>query len=448
MQLSAVWSQVKTPGEGEHHLKKFIETLAVETERVDERGKISGDTFTHSARYFKPYIMHGSIGPSCAVALWNGKTLHVWSHSQGVFPLRDALAELVSLPQDSVQVTGLPGSGCYGHNGADDVAADVALVAMAYPGKHVRLQWSREDEHGWEPYGSAMIMQASAALDSKGMITDWKYDFWSDTHSTRPGGKAENLLASRYINKSFNNSSKGYSGGASRNSPPYYSIPNLQVNAKFFKGPLRVSALRSLGAYANIFAIESFMDELADKAGKDPFEFRMMHLSDERARETLQRLHERISNEKTSEGSGIGIAFSRYKNSAAYCAVAALVKMDEKEQSIRVVKMWAVVDAGEVINTDGLKNQTEGGLIQAASWTMKEQVKFDDRRIISTDWGTYPILRFGEVPEVEVDILNRPEEEALGAGEAAQGPAAAAIANALFRASGKRVRDLPLIVHE
>ncbi len=448
MQLSAVWTQSEIPAEGEHNLKALIEKLPVETERVEEKGKITSDTFTHTARYFKPYIMHGSIGPSCAVALWDQKTLHVWSHTQGVFPLRDALAQMLSLPQEKVQVTGFPGSGCYGHNGADDVAADAAITAMAYPGKHIRLQWSREDEHGWEPYGSAMIMQAAAKLDSNGMITDWKYDFWSDTHSTRPGGKAENLLAARYIEKSFNSSSKGYSGGASRNSQPYYAIPNLLVNANFFKGPLRVSALRSLGAYANIFAIESFMDELADKAGKDPYDFRMMHLKDERARAVLQRLHERIRNEKASESSGIGIAFSRYKNSAAYCAAAALVRVEEKGKMIRVEKMWAVVDAGEVINTDGLKNQTEGGMIQSASWTMKEQVKFNNRHISSTDWGTYPIFRFNEVPDVEVEILNQPEEEAMGAGEAAQGPAAAAIANALFRASGKRVRDLPVIVSE
>jgi CO/xanthine dehydrogenase Mo-binding subunit len=187
------------------------------------------------------------------------------------------------------------------------------------------------------------------------------------------------------------------------------------------------------------------MDELAEKAGKDPFEFRLMHLSDERAKAVIHKVKEMISSAKSAVNTGIGIAFSRYKNSAAYCAVAAQVQVQPGKGTIQVQKMWAAIDAGEVINTDGLINQTEGGLIQSASWTIMEQVHFDAQHITSRDWVSYPIMRFDQIPEVEVAVLNQPNEKAMGAGEAAQGPAAAAIANAVYKASGKRIRHLPLI---
>lgn len=443
---SATWSDsTLIPEKDEMNLQDYLKGLPSHSEKVHEQGKIKNENFSHRAKYFKPYIMHGSIGPSCAIALWDKNSLHVWSHSQGAYPLRDALSNMLSISADNIHVTGVPGSGCYGHNGADDVAADASLLAMAYPGKHVRLQWSREEEHAWEPYGSAMIMEASAHLDSSGRITGWKYELWSDTHSTRPGGKAENLLTAHYLEKPFAPGSGGYSAGAYRNAEPYYDFPNQQIDAHFFKGPLRVSALRSLGAYANIFAIESFMDELAEKAGKDPYEFRIMHLQDERAKAVIRKLQELTRQQKIAAGTGIGIAFSRYKNSASFCAVAAHISVDAKEKTIRIHKMWAAIDSGETINLDGLKNQTEGGMIQSASWTLREQVKFDTKQITSTDWESYPIFRFSEIPEVEVVVLNRPEEKPMGAGEAAQGPAAAAIANAVYRSCGKRIRELPIL---
>lgn len=442
LRQGAVWNNPsKMPRE--KNIKEYILKLPAETDRVHETGTMP-DNFTHSATYYKPYIMHGSSGPSCALAIWENKKLHIWSHSQGVFPLREAIAELTGLPTEQIEVTGVPGSGCYGHNGADDVSAEAAIIAMNYPGKHVRLQWMREEEHGWEPYGSAMVLKVAATLDESGRITHWKHDLWSDSHSTRPGGKAENLLPARYLTKRFNSTSKGYIGGAVRNSEPYYAIPNQQINSHAFTGPLRVSALRSLGAYGNIYALESFMDELATRANKDPFEFRLMHLTDQRAKDVIMKLRDMLKTQKAETGSGLGIAFSRYKNSAAYCAVAALVEVNGKEQTVQVKKMWSAIDAGEVINPDGLKNQTEGGMIQSASWTLKEQVKFDATQVTSTDWGSYPILRFNETPEVEVAIIPRQNEEAMGAGEAAQGPACAAILNAIFHACGKRVRDLPV----
>jgi CO/xanthine dehydrogenase Mo-binding subunit len=443
---NAKWSNGPSlPKLSGEQLADYLTTLPVQTRRVREKGSItslSGNTVI-KARYGKPYIMHGSIGPSCAVALYQQDMLHVWTHSQGVYPLRDSLAALLHLPAENIHVKGVPGSGCYGHNGADDVAADAALLALAWPGKHVRVQWSREEEHAWEPYGSAMIMEAEALLDDAGKISHWKYALWSDTHGARPGGNADNLLPARYLEKPFTKEPSGYSGGAYRNAEPYYAIPNQQVEAHAFKGPLRVSSLRGLGAYANIFAIESFMDELAEKAGKDPYAFRLLHLEDERAKDVIRKLQSIMQDQEIAH-TGMGMSFSRYKNSGAYCAVAARVSVDTKSGSIKVQKMWAVIDAGEVINLDGIKNQVEGGMIQSASWTLQEQVHFDEKHITSRDWYSYPIFRFSDVPEVAVTVLDRPAEEPLGAGEAAQGPAAAAIVNAIYRASGKRVRYLPV----
>ncbi|HSC37616.1 MAG TPA: molybdopterin cofactor-binding domain-containing protein, partial [Chitinophagaceae bacterium] len=363
-------------------LAAYLTTLPVQTKRLTEKGSVAalaGNT-TIKARYFKPYIMHGSIGPSCAVALYSKDMLHVWTHSQGVYPLRDTLAALLHLPAEKIHVKGVPGSGCYGHNGADDVAADAALLALAYPDSHVRVQWSREDEHAWEPYGSAMIMETEALLDAAGKISHWKYALWSDTHGTRPGGNAENLLAARYLAKPFTEQPSGYSGGAYRNAEPYYSIPNQQAEVHFFRGPLRVSSLRGLGAYANIFAIESFMDELAEKAGKDAYTFRLLHLEDERAKDVIRTLQS-LTEEQAMPHTGMSMAFSRYKNSGAYCAVAARVAVNPKTGEAQVQKMWAVIDAGEVINLDGIKNQVEGGMIQSASWTLQEQVLFDEKHI-------------------------------------------------------------------
>jgi CO/xanthine dehydrogenase Mo-binding subunit len=267
---------------------------------------------------------------------------------------------------------------------------------------------------------------------------------WSDTHGARPGGNADKLLPAGYIEKPFHGTSSGFSGGAYRNAEPYYTIFNQQVDVHFFRGPLRVSSLRSLGAYANIFAIESFMDELAEKANQDPYEFRIMHLEDYRAKEVIRKLQSLIRNQEKVD-TGMGMAFSRYENSATYCAIAARVAVNKSSGSVQVQKMWAAIDAGEVINLDGIKNQIEGSMIQSASWTLQEQVLFDEKHITSRNWDVYPIFRFNQVPEVEVAVINRPTEEPLGAGEAAQGPAAAAIANAVFRASGKRIRHLPLI---
>ncbi|QYA24571.1 xanthine dehydrogenase family protein molybdopterin-binding subunit [Gramella sp. MT6] len=422
--------------------KDHLKAISSNSETVENTGNFSFGNNSLKASYSKPYVMHGSIGPSCAVAFFNRDKLQVWTHSQGVYPLQETLADLLDLNEDQMQITGVPGSGCYGHNGADDVAAEAALLATKYPGKHIRLQWSRADEHSWEPYGSAMIMDLEASLDDRGKIKNWNYELWSDTHSTRPGGNKVNLLPASYYGENNPSPTQGYLGGAYRNAQPYYSIENRNIKANFFKGPLRVSALRGLGAYANIFAIESFMDELAEKAEKDPLQFRLDHLSDSRAIDILNKLKQMTSDLSLQQNDGIGYAFSRYKNTDSYFGVAAKVRYESSKISIK--KMWGVIDSGEVINPDGLRNQTEGGMIQSASWTMLEEVKFDKTHVTSLDWETYPIFRIADIPQIEVQIIDRPYEPPLGAGEAAQGATAAAIVNAIYNVTRKRVRDLPV----
>jgi CO/xanthine dehydrogenase Mo-binding subunit len=399
---------------------------------------------THRAVYTKPYIMHASIGPSCAIAKYEAGKLHIWCHSQGVYNLRSTISDMTGLAEEAIRITGVRGSGCYGHNGADDVGGDAALIAMAFPGRPVRLQWQRGDEHQWEPYGSAMRMELSASLNGAGMIGSWQYDLWSDGHSSRPRGHAGNLIGARYLADPIPFRKRESVGGGTRNAEPYYRIPGVQVADHYVAGPLRTSALRSLGAYANIFAIESFMDELAEKAGKDPITFRIAHAEDDRSVAVLEALRDMIGNVSVGNGEGIGIGFSRYKNSASYCAVAAKVFVDMAAKTVKPIKMWAVLEAGEAINTDGLKSQTEGGMIQSASWTLMEEVRFNRQEISSKNWTDYPIIRYDAVPETEVEIIDRPDLPPLGAGESAQGPAGAAVANAVYAACGKRVRDLPI----
>src|SRR6516164_6978907 len=256
----------------------------------EKQTSASPATQTLEATYTRPYMAHASIGPSCAVAEFKNGALTVWTHSQGVFPLKRDLGKALKLDADAVRCVHAEGSGCYGHNGADDVALDAALLARAVPDRPVRLQWMRDDEFAWEPYGAAMLARAKASIDAKGKIVDWVYEVWSNTHSTRPAapGAANNLLASWYVAEPSQPGPPSNipqpAGGGDRNAVPLYDFPNQRVVNHLITGmPLRVSALRALGGYANVFAVESFMDELAAAAGQDPVEFRLVHLSDQRA---------------------------------------------------------------------------------------------------------------------------------------------------------------------
>jgi CO/xanthine dehydrogenase Mo-binding subunit len=330
------------------------------------------------------------------------------------------------------------------------VAVDAVLLARAVEGRPVRVQWTREDELAWAPMGAAMAVEIEADLDTGGNIVGWRGDVWSNGHVSRPGRMPiPTVLAASQLAKPFErliafNPPMTMGGGAERNAVPLYAFASTRITShRLLTMPIRTSALRTLGAFANIFAIESFMDELAAERREDPLTFRLRYLKEPRARAVLEAAAGRAgwSQWRKREGAGHGIAFGRYKNFGAYCAVVAEVDADP---DIRVRRLVVAVDVGEVINPDGVANQMEGGAIQATSWTLKEAVRFDRSRITSDTWETYPILRFSEVPAVEVEILNRPEERTLGAGEAAHPPTAAAIGNAVFDALGVRVRDLPI----
>ena len=407
---------------------------------------------TIEATYTRPYQAHGSIGPSCAVAQFTDGAMTVWTHTQGVYPDRQAIAEMLRMPPASVRCIHVESSGCYGHNGADDAAADAALIARALPGTPVRVQWMREQEHAWEPFGPAMVTKLKASLDGAGVISDWNFEVWSNTHSMRPGG-AGSMLAAQHMAQPFTVPAPKPiplpEGGGDRNAIPIYKFPNVHVVHHFIPAmPLRISAMRSLGAYHNVFSTESFMDELAVAAGADPVEFRLKYLDDPRGRDVIEKAAQGFGwqkGRKAPQGHGFGFAFARYKNLAAYCAVATEVEVNRETGRPRLVRAVAAVDSGQVVNPDGLINQIEGAILQSMSWTLYESVTFDDTRITSIDWQTYPILRFDAVPDsVEVHVINRPGQPFLGSGETGQGPAAASIANAIADATGKRLRHLPL----
>jgi nicotinate dehydrogenase subunit B len=426
-------------------------TPAREIVDLERRGEANPGVRALEASYRRPYQLHGAIGPSCAVGWLREGSLTVWTHSQGVYPLRRAIAEMLQLPLERVRCIHVEGAGCYGHNGADDAAADAALLARALPERPVRVQWMREQEHLWEPYGPAMLTEAKASLDAGGSIVSWDYHVWSNTHSTRPG-TAGSLMPTWHLATPFTPPEPAPiplpEGGGDRNAIPLYVLPNARVVQHFIPAmPLRVSALRALGAYMNIFTIESFIDELARAAGADPVAFRLRHLDDARAREVITTAATRFGWEGAARtrGRGKGFAFARYKNLGAYLALAVEVEVERETGRTRLARAVAAVDSGQAVNPDGLRNQIEGGIVQATSWTLHEAVSFNATRVTSADWSSYPILRFPEVPEqVEVHVINRPGQPFLGTGEAAQGPTAAALANAVADATGARLRELPL----
>jgi nicotinate dehydrogenase subunit B len=418
---------------------------------LDSKTMPEPGTRSVEAKYTRPYQMHGSIGPSCGVGHFQDGKLTVWVHNQGAYPMRQAIAELVKLPEEEIRCIHMEGPGCYGHNGADDAGGDAALLAMAFPGRPVRVQWMRADEHGWEPYGSAMVTKGRVSLDAEGKIVDWNYDVWSMTHSTRPGG-AKSLAAAWYREQPLTLPPARAPGAneadGNRNAKPPYKLPSAKViHHHVEEMPLRVSALRSLGAYMNVFSVESLMDEVAAAAGADPVEYRLRYLDDPRARDVITMTAERFgwSKDKLPKGRGRGFAYARYRNSSSYVAVAMEVEIDPASGEVRIPRVVSSVDSGTAVSPDGVRNQIEGGIIQSASWTLYEQVRFDKAGVTSRDWMSYPVMRFAAMPEsLEVHVINRPGQPLLGAGEASQGPAAAALANAIAQATGTRLRDLPL----
>jgi nicotinate dehydrogenase subunit B len=450
LRKGAAWSSGE-PLPDEYRLAEWLKAQPAESSIIDSKtapDKVE-KTRTIRRQYARPYLAHGSIAPSCAMAQWSGDRVRVWTHSQGVYFLRSDLALVLKLPIENITVEHMEGAGCYGHNAADDVALDAVLLAKAAGGRPVRVQWSRADEMSHAPFGAAMSIEIEADLDAQGEIVDWRHSIWGNGHTARPGRATQPaLLAATELANPFprmisTNPAQANGGGADRNSIPLYDFPSWKIEChRLLTMPIRTSALRTLGAQGNVFAIESFLDELAAERGEDPVDFRLRHLSDPRAQDVIRSVAKRTNwKPKQQAGRGYGLGFARYKNTGAYCAVVAEI---EGAEDISVKRLTIAVDVGEAINPDGVINQIEGGAIQATSWVLKEQVRFDHERITSNAWTAYPILRFSEVPEVQVEVIARPDIEPVGAGEAAHGPVTAAIANAVFDALGVRVRNLPI----
>jgi len=450
LRKGAKWSADDTLPD-ENDLAAFLKAQPVESSVIDTRKAASPAQTAQTLRrqYTRPYIAHASIAPSCAMAQWSGDRVHVWTHSQGVYLLRVDLALVLKLPPENITVEHVEGAGCYGHNAADDVALDAVLLAKAAGGRPVRLQWSRADEMTHGPFGAAMAIEIEADLDAANEIVGWRHSIWSNGHAARPGRAAKPALLAGYeLAEPFPwmisaNPPQANGGGADRNAIPLYDFPSWTIEChRLLTMPIRVSALRTLGAQGNAFAIESLIDEIAQLRGEDPVAFRLRHLSDERAKDVIRAAARRANWKPAAKaGTGYGMGFSRYKNTGSYCAAVAEVEGDE---DIRVRKLWLAVDVGEAINPDGVINQVEGGAIQATSWVLKERVRFDRAGITSNNWADYPILRFSEVPQVEVEVIQRSDIDPVGAGEAAHGPVTAAIANAVFDCLSIRVRSLPI----
>jgi nicotinate dehydrogenase subunit B len=435
----------------ENNLAAFLKGEPVESVVIDRRASVAAGAKARTlrAQFTRPYIAHASIAPSCAIAQRSGDRVHVWTHSQGVYLLRADLALVLKLPVDHITVEHLEGAGCYGHNAADDVALDAVLLAKACGSRPVRVQWSRADEMTHGPFGAAMAIELEADLDADNEIVAWRHAIWSNGHAARPGRASRPALLAGYeLEDPFPvmisaNPPQANGGGGDRNAIPLYDFPAWTIEShRLLTMPVRTSALRTLGAQGNVFAIESFLDEIAAIRGEDPVAFRLRYLRDERAKDVIGAAARRANWKPAPKpGTGYGIGFARYKNTGAYCAAVAEIEGDE---DIRVKKLTLAVDVGEAVNPDGVVNQIEGGAIQATSWVLKERVRFDHERITSNSWTDYPILRFSEVPQVEVQLIQRAEIDPVGAGEAAHGPVTAAIANAVFDCLGVRVRDLPI----
>jgi nicotinate dehydrogenase subunit B len=449
LRRDATWSELETLPD-EDDLKGYLRAGPSTTFTVDETGGPGERPVrTVTATYSRPFLAHASIAPSCGLARWDGDDLQVLSHSQNVFGLRAAIAQALGIDMARVQVEHVESAGAYGHNGADDAAFDAVLLARAAPDRPVQVRWSRSDELTWSPFGSAQVVDLAAGLDAGGRIVSWDCDIWSQGHTARPGyAGSPGLLAAAHLSGGAPlpapvDPPPERGAGSARGAVPTYDLPVRRIRGhRLEQVALRTSSLRSLGAFTNVFAIESFVDELAAAVGTDPLDFRLAHLSDERGRAVLSAAAQRAGWSGRERGGdvGTGIAVARYKK-GGWCAVVAEV---EAVSDVRLRRLTLAVEVGAVVHADGVRNQIEGGAVQAASWTLKERVRFDRTRVTSVDWETYPILRFSEVPPVDVVLLDRPDLPSVGAGEVAQGPTAAAIGNALADAVGVRVRDLPL----
>ncbi len=421
----------------------------VTVNRGDPKAAMASAAKTVLATYEFGVHLHGSMGPSCAIAEWRDGKLTVWSASQAPHWLRRELAMTFSMPVENIRVMYFDGAGCYGRNGHEDAAADAALIAREV-GRPVRVQWMRHDEHGWEPKGPPTLVDIRAGLDSSGNVIAWQSEFWIPklTLITEGVPLVASTLADLPKKDAIN------PGNIFQNSAPPYNFPNAHaVCHRLETTPFRPSWIRTPGRMQNTYANEVCMDELAAAAGVDPVEFRLRHLTDPRGVEVLKAVATRAKWEtrpapkkgaaKASVATGRGVSYIKYENVRTYVAVVADVEVDRRSGAIRVTRFTVAHDCGQIINPDGVKNQIEGCVIQTVSRTLKEEVKWDRSRVTSLDWATYPIITFPDIPEVDIVLLDRPKEPPWGVGEPAAAVVPSAISNAVFDAIGVRLRTVP-----
>jgi nicotinate dehydrogenase subunit B len=449
-ELKTTWSDWQgLPGSD--GLDRQMRTAAVERDQpVANRGDVVRALPTAakqlSATYYWPFQSHASLGPSCAVADVKESGTTIWSASQNPFGLRANLAKVFGIPPDKVRVVYMDGSGSYGTNGSDDAAADALLLSRA-AGAPVRVQWMRQDEHGWDPKGPAQLLDVRGGIDANGNIVAWETEMWL------PGGPPGDRALIGAESAGLAQGHGQNAGAMTLNADPPYATDHLRVIAHSLKDtPLRLSNLRAPGKIANVFAVESFTDELAGAAGMDAAAFRRRALTDPRALAVLDRATSMIewqprpSPNPRAVGNlvvGRGVAYMRYKQAENYVAMAMEVAVDRSTGRIAVRRITCAHDCGLIVNPDGLRNQVEGNIVQTLSRTLHEEVKFDRSRVTSVDWSSYPILTFPEAPAIEVALISRPDQPSFGAGEAASAPVAGALANAIFDATGVRLRTVP-----
>ncbi len=394
---------------------------------------------------------HASIGPSCAVADFKNGSLVVWSPSQATHSMQSELAGITGLPLEKVRLLYVDGSGCYGRNGHEDATADAALIATMI-GKPVRVQWMRADETARAPKSPPRAMDMEAGFDKEGNLQAWSADFYiALNHIVAFKPLDFPLLAATDVGMAKPGNWVGF---LFQNAGAPYAVPNISVKTKHIeKAFFRSAHLRSPGRIENTFANESFMDELAVEAKVDPAEFRLKHIKDPRAVAVIKAAMNRANWQPRLAGAnnstqadiakGRGISYVRYNNTTTYVAAVAEVEVNRKTGDVKVTRVCVGHDCGQIINPDGLANQIEGGVIQTVSRTLLEQVQWDSTKVTSVDWASYPILRFPDVPRVEVDMINTPGDVSWGAGEPTATAIPAAIGNAIFDATGARLRSIP-----
>ncbi|OSI22476.1 xanthine dehydrogenase family protein molybdopterin-binding subunit [Bradyrhizobium canariense] len=387
---------------------------------------------------------HGSIGPSCAVATFTDGKLTCWTASQATHDLRKQLAAMLALSDADVRCVYVEGAGCYGRNGHEDAAADAALLARA-AGTPVRVQWMRADEHGWDPKGPPTLLDMRAGVDPQGNLAAWESELFV------PDGSATFVPLTGAELAGLNSLGKLSPGGVLNDLSIPYDIPNVTTTAHRLQStPLRPAWIRSPGRLQNTFANESFLDEIAASIGADPLDIRLQHLEDARGKELLERLaklskwRERREPDRNAEVvTGRGLAYVKYELVRTYVGAVADVEINRKTGALAVKRFYVAHDCGQIINPDGLRNQIEGCVVQTVSRILKEEVTFDRSMVTSLDWASYPILTFPEIPEIVIDLIDRPQEVPWGGGEPTCAVVPSAIAGAVFEATGVRLRSVP-----